>query len=236
MHANGYRGSMSVIRRVWGGQSWIMDHDEAIAVLNEIVELELAGAVRYTQYSLMVFGHARIPIIDWMRGQSHRGVAPRDRRGRRGHDARREGLARHRQARRRPSRRGRRDDGARCSRTSVTASSSTRSCCASAKARTSPSKSSPADDPERGAALRRDREDAEEARRRLTRARRPTGRTASRSARRSAAISAPSAAARTVSASTNLRPRRTTSPPMSINGVTMRKAYARLPFTLPSTS
>jgi len=47
-----------------------MDRDEAIAVLNEIVELELAGAVRYTQYSLMVFGHARIPIIDWMRSQS----------------------------------------------------------------------------------------------------------------------------------------------------------------------
>ena len=47
-----------------------LDHDEAIEVLNEIVELELAGAVRYTQYSLMVFGHARIPIIDWMRSQA----------------------------------------------------------------------------------------------------------------------------------------------------------------------
>jgi bacterioferritin len=47
-----------------------LDRDEAIGVLNEIVELELAGAVRYTQYSLMVFGHARIPIIDWMRQQT----------------------------------------------------------------------------------------------------------------------------------------------------------------------
>jgi bacterioferritin len=47
-----------------------LDRDEAIDVLNRIVELELAGAVRYTQYSLMVFGHARIPIIDWMRAQS----------------------------------------------------------------------------------------------------------------------------------------------------------------------
>jgi hypothetical protein len=27
---------------------------------NRLVELELAGAVRYTQYSLMIFGHARI--------------------------------------------------------------------------------------------------------------------------------------------------------------------------------
>jgi bacterioferritin len=47
-----------------------LDRDEAIEVLNEIVELELAGAVRYMQYSLMVFGHARIPIIDWMRSQT----------------------------------------------------------------------------------------------------------------------------------------------------------------------
>ncbi len=47
-----------------------LDQDEAIEVLNEIVELELAGAVRYMQYSLMVFGHARIPIIDWMRSQT----------------------------------------------------------------------------------------------------------------------------------------------------------------------
>ena len=47
-----------------------LDRDEATKVLNEIVELELAGAVRYTQYSLMVFGHARIPIISWMREQA----------------------------------------------------------------------------------------------------------------------------------------------------------------------
>src|SRR2546423_11867978 len=47
-----------------------LDRDEAIKALNQIVELELAGAVRYTQYSLMVFGHARIPITDWMREQA----------------------------------------------------------------------------------------------------------------------------------------------------------------------
>ena len=47
-----------------------LDREEAIKTLNEIVELELAGAVRYTQYSLMVFGHARIPIIGWMRQQA----------------------------------------------------------------------------------------------------------------------------------------------------------------------
>ena len=47
-----------------------LDRDRVVKTLNDIVELELAGAVRYTQYSLMVFGHARIPIIDWMRSQS----------------------------------------------------------------------------------------------------------------------------------------------------------------------
>ena len=44
--------------------------DDAISILNQLVELELAGAVRYTQYSLMIFGHARIPIMHWMRQQA----------------------------------------------------------------------------------------------------------------------------------------------------------------------
>lgn len=44
--------------------------EEVLRTLNEIVELELAGAVRYTQYSLMIFGHARIPIIGWMHEQA----------------------------------------------------------------------------------------------------------------------------------------------------------------------
>lgn len=42
----------------------------AVEILNQIVEHELAGAVRYTQYSLMIFGHARIPIISWMQKQA----------------------------------------------------------------------------------------------------------------------------------------------------------------------
>jgi len=34
------------------------DHrEEAVTILNQLVELELAGAVRYTQYSLMIFGY-----------------------------------------------------------------------------------------------------------------------------------------------------------------------------------
>lgn len=35
--------------------------------LNEIMELELAGVVRYTHYSLMVYGYNRIPIVSWMK-------------------------------------------------------------------------------------------------------------------------------------------------------------------------
>lgn len=51
-----------------------LSKDEVLKVLNQIVELELAGAVRYTQYSLMVFGHARIPIVGWMREQAAEGL------------------------------------------------------------------------------------------------------------------------------------------------------------------
>jgi bacterioferritin len=45
-----------------------------IETLNAILELELAGVVRYTHYSLMVFGHARIPIVKWMREQAGEGL------------------------------------------------------------------------------------------------------------------------------------------------------------------
>lgn len=41
-----------------------------IAKLNEILECELAGVVRYTHYSLMIFGHNRIPIVKWLRDQA----------------------------------------------------------------------------------------------------------------------------------------------------------------------
>jgi bacterioferritin len=43
--------------------------------LNAILELELAGVCRYLHYSLMVFGHARIPIIKWMRDQAGEGMS-----------------------------------------------------------------------------------------------------------------------------------------------------------------
>lgn len=46
------------------------DKDAVISVLNEILETELAGVVRYCHYSLMVFGYGRIPIVSWMRSQA----------------------------------------------------------------------------------------------------------------------------------------------------------------------
>jgi bacterioferritin len=42
----------------------------AIEVLNKIMELELAGVVRYTHYALMVFGYGRIPIVSWLKGNA----------------------------------------------------------------------------------------------------------------------------------------------------------------------
>ena len=45
--------------------------ERVVKLLNKILELELAGVVRYTHYSLMVFGYNRIPIIGWLREQAN---------------------------------------------------------------------------------------------------------------------------------------------------------------------
>jgi bacterioferritin len=49
-------------------------NQQAIEVLNRIMEIELAGVVRYTHYSLMVFGYNRIPIVEWMKGNATEGL------------------------------------------------------------------------------------------------------------------------------------------------------------------
>jgi len=41
-----------------------------VDLLNRILEAELAGEVRYTHYSFLVFGHSRIPIVSWLREQA----------------------------------------------------------------------------------------------------------------------------------------------------------------------
>ena len=47
-----------------------MDTEQVIAKLNQALENEYAGVVRYSHYSLMIFGFNRIPIVGWFRSQS----------------------------------------------------------------------------------------------------------------------------------------------------------------------
>ncbi len=51
-----------------------MDKNAVVSALNQILEMELAGVVRYTHYSLMVFGYNRIPIVSWLRSQADEGL------------------------------------------------------------------------------------------------------------------------------------------------------------------
>ena len=48
-----------------------LDQAKVVAVLNRILEDELAGVVRYTHYSFLVFGFGRIPIVSWLREQAN---------------------------------------------------------------------------------------------------------------------------------------------------------------------
>ncbi|HTH27665.1 MAG TPA: ferritin-like domain-containing protein [Sphingobium sp.] len=47
-----------------------IDKKKVVDLLNRILEQELAGVVRYTHYSLLVFGYNRIPIVSWLRSQA----------------------------------------------------------------------------------------------------------------------------------------------------------------------
>ncbi len=47
-----------------------LDEASVIQLLDRILELELAGVVRYTHYSFMVCGYSRIPVVSWLRGQA----------------------------------------------------------------------------------------------------------------------------------------------------------------------
>ena len=44
--------------------------ERVVDILNRLLEAELAGVVRYTHYSLLVFGYGRIPIVSWLRAQA----------------------------------------------------------------------------------------------------------------------------------------------------------------------
>jgi bacterioferritin len=51
------------------------DKDLVVDLLNRILEQELAGVVRYTHYSFLVFGYNRIPIVSWLRDQATESLA-----------------------------------------------------------------------------------------------------------------------------------------------------------------
>ena len=48
-----------------------LDKRRVVDLLNRILEQELAGVVRYTHYSFLVFGYGRIPIVSWLRDQAN---------------------------------------------------------------------------------------------------------------------------------------------------------------------
>ena len=52
-----------------------LDKQKVIAQLNRILECELAGVVRYTHYSMMIFGFSRIPIVAWFRAEATESLA-----------------------------------------------------------------------------------------------------------------------------------------------------------------
>jgi len=47
-----------------------MNKKNIIKKLNEIFELELSGVIRYTHYSLMIFGHNRLPLVTFFKEQA----------------------------------------------------------------------------------------------------------------------------------------------------------------------
>ena len=47
-----------------------MDKNKVLNCLNKILELELAGVVRYTHYAFMVQGPYRLSVVNWLREQA----------------------------------------------------------------------------------------------------------------------------------------------------------------------
>ncbi|MEN0058265.1 MAG: ferritin-like domain-containing protein [Bdellovibrio sp.] len=49
------------------------ENKKVIALLNEIIEMEISGVVRYLHYALMIKGPNRIPIVKWFHDQANEG-------------------------------------------------------------------------------------------------------------------------------------------------------------------
>ena len=44
--------------------------EKAVRILNEIMEFELAGVVRYTHYAALITGPNRMPLVEFMKAQA----------------------------------------------------------------------------------------------------------------------------------------------------------------------
>lgn len=58
-----------------------MNKETVMKLLNELLEREYSGVVRYSHYSLMVFGYNRIPIVGWFRDQAKESLTHAERIG-----------------------------------------------------------------------------------------------------------------------------------------------------------
>ncbi|QDK37357.1 bacterioferritin [Bdellovibrio sp. NC01] len=51
------------------------NNKKVVALLNEIIEMEISAVVRYLHYALMIKGPNRIPIVKWFHDQANEGYA-----------------------------------------------------------------------------------------------------------------------------------------------------------------
>ena len=58
-----------------GQDAHAFDKQQVVDQLNRILECELAGVVRYTHFSLMIFGYSRIPIVQLFQQEAQEGLA-----------------------------------------------------------------------------------------------------------------------------------------------------------------
>jgi len=59
-----------LIRKLWSKNMKELNTKEVCEILNEIMEYELGGVVRYTHSSLMITGPYRIPIVAFLKEQA----------------------------------------------------------------------------------------------------------------------------------------------------------------------
>jgi bacterioferritin len=52
-----------------------LEKKQVVDLLNRILEQELAGVIRYTHYSFLIFGYSRIPVVEWFRAQAAESLA-----------------------------------------------------------------------------------------------------------------------------------------------------------------